>query len=150
MKVSVIRYWAIPLIVACLIMASIGIAVAVSGSWSKNGVSMSGNHSANWVQPIGREMWSSSSAQTPRGVIASIFADTRLQDRCRNPNGTWQSWNMYGYGNKSTAWAYSSGTAYAKGNYQNCQYGHQYLNQSLHSFSDSAYGINDSYWLSSS
>ncbi|WP_297630099.1 hypothetical protein [Caldilinea sp.] len=150
MKVSTIRLLAIPLSVGCLIMASIGIAIAVSGSWSKNGVSMSGNHFTNWVQPIGREMWSSSSAQTPRGVIASIFADARLQDRCRNPDGTWQSWNMYGYGNSSASWAYSSGTAYATGNYQNCQYGHQYLNQSLHSFSDSAFGINEAYWLLSS
>lgn len=150
MKVAAIRFLASSLLVGCLVMASIGIAIAVSGSWSKNGVSMSGNHSTNWVQPISREMWSSSSAQTPRGVIASIFADARLQDRCRNSNGTWPSWNMYGYGNRTASWAYSSGTAYAKGNYQNCQTSHQYLNQSLHSFSDSAYGINDSYWLSSS
>lgn len=83
-----------------------------------------------------------------RGVAAGQVVE--LLSQFIKANGTWPSWSMYGYSNKSATWAYSSGTAYATGNYQNCQYGHQYLNQSLHSFSDSAFGINDLYWLSSS
>lgn len=140
---------AILLIVGLACAATIGVAFAASGSWYKNGSSMSGSHSTNWISPNDREMWSSSNAQTPRGVIEQIFADARLEDRCANSNGTWQAWSQYGYGNSSASWAYSSGTAYARGTFQNCQYGHQYRNRSLHHFYDSGFGLNEYYWLCS-
>jgi hypothetical protein len=91
------------LVVGMIFTATVGVALAASGSWYKNGTSMSGSHSTNWIQPLDREMWSSSSAQTPRGVIEQIFADARLEDRCANADGTWQAWYQYGYGNKSAS-----------------------------------------------
>lgn len=141
---------AILVIVGLVFAVTIGVVFAASGSWYKNGSSMSGSHSTNWISPNDREMWSSSNAQTPRGVIEQIFADARLEDRCANSDGTWQTWwYQYGYGNSSASWAYSSGTAYARGTYQNCQYGHQYRNRSLHYFYDSGFGLNENYWLCS-
>lgn len=137
------------LVVGMIFTATVGVALAASGSWYKNRTSMSGSHSTNWIQPLDREMWSSSSAQTPRGVIEQIFADARLEDRCANADGTWQAWYQYGYGNKSASWAYRSGTAYARGTYQNCVYGHQYRNRSLHHFYDQGFGLNEYRWLCS-
>jgi len=140
---------AILVIVGLAFAATIGVTFSASDSWYKNGSSMSGSHSTNWINPMSREISSSSNAQTPRGVIEQIFADARLEDRCANLDGTWQAWSLYGYDNSSAAWAYNSGTAYDLGTYQNCQYDHQYRNRSLHHFYDSGFGLNENYWLCS-
>lgn len=136
---------AILVIVGLAFAATIGVTFSASDSWYKNGSSMSGSHSTNWINPMSREISSSSNAQTPRGVIEQIFADARLEDRCANLDGTWQAWSLYGYDNSSAAWAYNSGTAYDLGTYQNCQYDHQYRNRSLHHFYDSGFGLNENY-----
>lgn len=106
---------AILVIVGLAFAATIGVTFSASDSWYKNGSSMSGSHSTNWINPMSREISSSSNAQTPRGVIEQIFADARLEDRCANLDGTWQAWSLYGYDNSSAAWAYNSGTAYDQG-----------------------------------
>jgi hypothetical protein len=93
-------------------------------------------------------MSSTSSAQTPRGVIEYIFADVRLKDRCRNSNGTWQPWNQFAYGNNVAWWVYNV-SASAQGTYQNCGSGHDYWNESMHNYQDAAFGVNETDWQNS-
>lgn len=132
----------------CLITVSV--VSAASGAWYKNGAQMSGQHSTLYINPLDKSMTSSSAAQTPRGAIQLLMADARLEDRCRNQNGSWRPWRQLAYGNRSASWAYTSGSAYARGTYQNCAYGHEYRNKSLHHFYDPAFGLNQNYWLQTS
>ncbi len=111
---------------------------------------MAGHHNTIWIQPLDRKITGSSNAQTPRGVIQQIYVDVRELDRCRNADGTWQSWNTYAYNNAIAYWVYGTGSINAQGTYQNCVYGHEYQNQSLHNFYDPGFGINESHWLYSS
>jgi len=139
----------IVILVSILTLAFSGKEATRSGSWSKNGATMSGSHTTTWIQPKDRGMQSVSNAQTPRGVIQYIFVDSSLQDRCQNPNGTWQSWQQFGYAVNDANWAYSSGTATARGTYQDCAVNHQYRSISRHIFVDSGFGLNETKTLTS-
>lgn len=122
---------------------------AISGNWSRNGCNMSGEHKHSWIEPHDLKIEGRSSARTPRGVMQNIYVDVRAEDRCRNPDGTWQPWHMYAYKNKNVTWSYGTGWISAQGRYQDCWYGHDYRNKSLHDFYDEGFGIDESQWLTS-
>lgn len=125
------------------------LALAVSGTWSNNGITMYGNHNHNaWIDPMSRKLVGSSSTPSPQ-PISSIYVDIRLEDRCKNANGTWQSWNQYGFNNKYASSTYTTGTISAQGQYQTCAYGHEYRNRSLHDFDNTFPYLNESHWLQS-
>jgi hypothetical protein len=80
--------------------------------------------------------------------MQTLFGDARLEDRCKKSDGTWEPWNTFGYANKSENWVYSV-QIYTKGQYQTCQYGHQYRNRSLHQFRHDSFGVWENHWLCS-
>lgn len=150
MKRAIVHQAVAFLILGGVLITSVGVALAVTDTWYKNGSSMTGYHEHDaWIEPLQRRAKGKSSAQTPRGVIQHVYGDVRLQDRCKNADGSWQSWYEYGFGNDSADWAYSTDTYYGQGTYQDCFYGHQYRNKSYHYFYDSGFGLNEGHWLCS-
>ncbi len=133
-------------LVISLFLVSIGVSSATSGNWYTNPVSMAGNNTITWPSSQTR-LTSYSTASSPSGVIGSIYADVRLNDRCRRADQSWEAWQQYGFNNRSATFANNSGTADTQGFYQNCTYGHQYDNKSYHSFVDSGFGINEGHFL---
>ncbi|MEX2162190.1 MAG: hypothetical protein WD751_09785 [Anaerolineales bacterium] len=123
---------------------------SVSGSWSKNGVSMSGNHSASYIQPLDKRIQGSSAAHTPpNGPIDYIFVEVRLEDRCQNANGTWPAWHQFAYNVKAANNAVGSGLSVARGTIQDCIWGHEYRNTSRHIFREQSFSVNETHTLTS-
>ncbi len=82
--------------------------------------------------------YASSQIGGPYQPQINMYADARPQDRCKNADGSWQSWLQLGYKNKAAYGSYIQ-TDVASGYYQGCNYGHQYRSQSYHSWWSSGY-----------
>jgi hypothetical protein len=134
---------------AVLSLCYLGSVDAMSDSWSKNGVVMSGNHSYSWYEPLGKSIQGSSAAHTPpsNGPIDYIFVEVKLEDRCKNANGTWQAYHQFAYNVRAANNATSSGIASAQGTYQDCIYGHSYRTSSRHVFIEQAFSVNEQHSL---
>jgi len=150
MQLTSIKRMTILLMTTIFLLTSATLVLAVSGTWYSNGYTMYGNHNhVAWINPLDRKVSGSSSTPSPQ-PIDSIYVDVRLEDRCKNSDGTWQSWHQYGFKNKYASSTFTTGTIYAQGTYQNCIYGHEYRNKSLHSYNDASPYLNQSHWLQSS
>jgi hypothetical protein len=133
--------------IVSLLLTGFSILVPVTGSWTKNNVSMSGRHEVFYSGAFGKSIQGMSSAQTPRGVIVRIEVVLVIDDRC----GANLPWLTIASKNKVAHNAYTSGSISANGNIQDCppQTAHTYRNRSWHAFQDAAFGINNTYSLSS-
>lgn len=129
-------------------IVSTAIAASASDSWYKNGATMNGSHSANFVGILDRKIDANSNVVIPPGTMESISVYIYLQDRCRNQDGTWQGWNQFVATGTSRPWA-STVSDSGQGTYQNCIYGHQYRNKSLHLFYYPAWSLNEDHELCS-
>jgi hypothetical protein len=121
----------------------------VSGSWSKNNVSMSGTHTATWIQP-------------PFAKIAELLQRTpafrnNSVHLCRCTAGrslSERKWSLVKLADlrlsgKSGEQFHVSGNAIAQGQYQDCINGHQYRNTSRHIFNDTVFGLSETHTLTS-
>ncbi len=130
-------------------ITSVVLAGSASDSWTTNGVSMSGSHNADFIGMLDRYIDASSSGHTPTyGVLDYMDVVGLLEDRCKNQNGTWQTWQTFA--SNSSAATYTSGVStYAQGTYQTCSYGHEYRNKSKHQFKYNLHYVNEYHWLCS-
>lgn len=143
MKVNLFRSVIALTIALFFVYTLTSIAMAVSGSWFQNSVSMSGYvvHS-KWIEPLKREIKgrsSASSSQHPQNLVQVITISIAFKDRCYPPTLTWR---LNASNGKSASWATTTGDVYASGPYQNCVTGHQYLKQSTHVFVNNSTGLN--------
>lgn len=139
---------AVLLTVFILNVVNTAIAANASDSWYKNGATMNGSHSANFVGILDRKIDGNSNVVIPPGTMESITVFVYLYDRCRNQDGTWQAWNPFVETGTSRPWATTVSYS-GQGTYQNCIYGHQYRNQSVHAFYYPAWSLNEAHWLCS-
>lgn len=124
------------------------LAASKSGNWYKNGLSMSGYHNADFAGGLDRYMDASSSASSSLGATQYLDVVALLEDRCKNSNGTWKAWTTFASNAAGKNWS-TSVSVHAQGQYQTCQYGHEYRNKSKHGFRMDALSVNDNYWLCS-
>lgn len=142
MNTSVFRQIKLLLALIVVFIITTSVALAASGTWSKAGFTMTGSvGNSEWPAILDQRARAQSSAQGP-GPMQQISVLIQMKDRCLSPNGTWLAWNQYAIKSGSASWSYSTGYIYAQGTYQNCFYGHQYRNESTHTFFHSAASIN--------
>lgn len=134
------------LLAVALAALSVHVALAASGSWYQNGVTMMANNVLEWPNQTDLKLSGSSSTSGYR-PLASLYVDMRPEDRCQNADGSWQAWTTVAFQNRAVSWVYSTGVIAAQGPYQNCVYGHQYNDKSYHVFTDSGLGINQAHML---
>lgn len=124
------------------------LAASKSGSWYKNGLSMSGYHNADFTGVLDRYMDASSSASSSLGATQYLDVVGLLEDRCKNSNGTWKAWTTFASNAAGRNWS-TSVSIHAQGQYQTCSYGHEYRNRSKHAFQMDSLSVNEYHWLCS-
>ena len=142
---------ALVVLATCLSTLSV---MAVSGSWYENSGRMSGyvTNDAWWETRMHRIKGASNAStfQHPQYLVQTITVTIIFKDRCQYANGTWAPWQQLASNAKGVSWATTTGEIYAQGQYQNCMYGHQYRNESVHVFVNSSTGLNTTKNLSES
>jgi hypothetical protein len=121
-------------------------ALAVSGGWYEKFVTMSGYvENDGWWEPLMHRIKgqsSASSSQHPQYLVQTITVTIVFKDRCRNSNGSWNAWKQLATNARGVSWATTTGSITAQGQYQNCGFGHEYRNESVHLFVNTATGLN--------
>jgi hypothetical protein len=106
-------------------------------------------HTSAFINLLDKTISGYSSGYVPNGAFDQIYVDVRLQDRCKNADGSWQAWQQYGFNSSQAGNASHSGTASAQGMYQTCQYGHEYKQKSDHWYWDPYHNIDHWSYLTS-
>jgi hypothetical protein len=125
-------------------------ALAVGSCWYQGTPYLCSNHETEFIDPLDRRMTGFSTGSFGGGTMDMLEVMIREKDRCKNANGTWQSWQTYASHGRAGFATTSSGVASAQGTYQTCQYGHAYRNESDHHYYDVPQGIDLWKYLTSS
>lgn len=133
------------LIIAFVITTKL--ALAVTGTWYQSSYTMTGSLvTASWPPPLDKETKADSQAAGP-APMQQISVLVQMRDRCKAANGTWYAWKQYKVNNTTKSQAYTTGYMTTRGTYQNCQFGHEYRDESTHTFYQQNFGINRTWTL---